>query len=147
MTMTFEEKVKAMTAKEVIDLMVDSILNPVIKLDLGTYGQVRGRICYGCAATNAVCKISGVVFDETNIKEWHHAEAVNAPFGFVSHFEDAIDTLRSGGFRYYNGIANKIGMAQINFEGFRERLSYLDNDFTAAELDVYKRLADFQEQK
>jgi len=146
MTITFEEKVRALSAKEVILLMVGAIEYPVIKLDLETFGAVYGDVCYGCAATNMLGKLGGVVFDKTNIDEHFHAEAVNAGVGFVSHFEGAIDFLRSGSVYSYNLYAEGLGMAKITDEGFGEKLPYLHNDFTVAELDVYKRLADFQEQ-
>jgi len=148
MTITFEQKVLAMTAKEVILLMVSAVENPVIKLDFDTFGEVYDDVCYGCAATNAVCKISGVVFDKTNIEDWHHAEAVNAPERFISHFELAIDSLSSGDVDAYNNLyAKQIGMAKITRVGFEEDLPRLGNDFTKAQLKVYKRLAAFQEKK
>ena len=60
----FKEKVQAMSAKEIIMAMVEGLRNPVTKIHMGTYGKVEGDVCYGCAATNAICKIGKISLDE-----------------------------------------------------------------------------------
>lgn len=85
------------TAKlsDYIDLMVKALENPKIKPNLGTFGDINGGICVGCAATNALCELSGKVFDQSNITD----RQLRANFlGYTKHdlqlFENAIDCIR-----------------------------------------------------
>ena len=110
---TFKEKVLSMTAKEIIMSMVEGLQNPVITINMDTYGEAIEGVCFGCAATNAVCKISGKVFTEDNIDEDLRSNFLKTDRLFLSEFEMAIDNLRAGGIKSYNFYANEIGIAQI----------------------------------
>jgi len=68
-TKTFRQQVLSMTAGEIIMSMVKGLEKPVTKIDMDTYGQTRDGVCYGCAATNTVCKIAKVKFTQNNI-DW-----------------------------------------------------------------------------
>ena len=144
--MSFKEKVQAMTAKEIIMAMVEGLQNPVIAVNMDTFGMIENNICYGCAATNTVCKISGKVFDAESI-DWRgaRAELVQSRIDFLRHFEAAIDSLRKGYIWAYNGRAEEIGVAQINFN-YETDLPYLDNNYTPEDLQAYINLANAQKQ-
>jgi hypothetical protein len=154
--MNFKEKVQSMTAKEIIMSMVDSLIDPLVNVDMGSYGFVKrvpikflgikfgGKgVCFGCAATNTICNISGKVLDKSNIKDSTlRANFINSDPYFLSHFEYAIDHLRQGALASYNRIANEFGFAQIKRNDIE--LPALENDYTKLDLDVYIKLADFQ---
>lgn len=148
--MNFIEKVQSMTAKEIIETMIDAVENPVTKLDMDTYGCVRGGVCYGCAATNTILKLQGIekvnwqdgnpfvgrIEDKYNIKS---IEEVN----FINDFELAIDYIRDGNLNLYNGLAKELGIAQIKFER-GEYYPSLQTDYTQDELNTYRKLAEAQ---
>lgn len=107
MTDTFKEKVRSMTAKEIIMAMVNGLKKEHVKVDMSTYGdfsEVSG-ICYGCAATNAVCEISGVVFTGEHVLSENHYWFLKTDGTFLELFETAIDSLRLGQINRYNDRA------------------------------------------
>ena len=157
--MDFKEKVKSMSAKEIILAMVESLIPPpAIKIDMETYGRVDTktifgipipftRICYGCAATNTICKIAGKKFDASNIESsYDKAKLINSDVQFLTVFEKAIDALRRGDIYLYNKLARDHGFAAIK-ENYDTVLKYLDNNYTKADLDGYIQLANIQENK
>ena len=106
-----ERKIKSMTAKEIIMAMVDGLINPVTKIDMYTFGLCYNGICYGCAATNAICSIGMLDPDE-------ELQSTGRPkyrkySGLISGFEDAIDALRNGNIDRYNCLAQEYGFATI----------------------------------
>lgn len=140
--MNFKEKVQAMTGDEIIIAMVEGLQNPVMKINMNTFGIMEDNICFGCAATNAVCKISGKVFNAKNIY-WRseRAQFIQTEERFLNLFESAIDGLRKGLIWSYNNCAEEIGIAQIKY-GFD--LPYLSNDYTPEDLQAYINLANAQ---
>ena len=112
---TFEETVRAMTGKEIVMAMVNGLKKEHLKVDMDTFGLFYEGICYGCAATNAICEISGVVFTPDNIYATGcKANAVGSDSLFLSYFEDAIDFLRLGNIGFYNDIAEELGIATLS---------------------------------
>lgn len=106
-----ERKIKSMTAKEIIMAMVDGLMNPVTKIHMNTFGLYDNGICYGCAATNAICSI-GMLDPEEELL------SISGPkyrkySGLISGFEDAIDELRNGHINSYNHFAQEYGFATI----------------------------------
>lgn len=142
--LNFKEKVQAMTGKEIIMVFVDSLLNPVIRVDMSTYGSVENGFCYGCAATNTVCKIAGKVFNAANIThEFARAEFIKSDSEFLYYFEVAINSLRKGCLFDYNYYAGRIGISKVrNYAAIS--LPYLNNDYTQADLQAYIDLANAQ---
>lgn len=150
--MTFEEKVRSMTAKEIILAMVESLERPIINVDMSVWGEARPKralglipfgkpVCFGCAATNTLCKIANVKFTTENI-EYGRANAVNGNKWFVDKFEDAIDYLRRGHINAYNNFASVNGFSLIKDVGIK--LPYLKNSYTKKQLNVYRQLAEQQ---
>ena len=105
--MTFEEKVRSMTAKEIVQAMIDGLKKPWVKVNMCSFGDfqiekkwfglISREVCYGCAATNTICEIAGITFTPENIwSTGHRADAVNATYDFMNGFECAIDYFRMG---------------------------------------------------
>lgn len=140
---TFEEKVKAMSAKQIIETMIEAVKNPVVKLDFDDFGSASSGKCYGCAATNTLCKISGVKFTVKSVNTVRdRAEAVNGERDFVNSFENAIDSLRCGNVTSYNRIAEIRGFAQIAYDKEVDgALPLLGNHNYLKNLEPYVRLA------
>ena len=113
---TFEEKVRAMSAKQIIMAMVNGLKHPKVEIDMTTFGTKHRGICYGCAATNVVCKISGKTFTSDNIVfTTDRAKLINSNLHFLDSFEMAIDNLRSGSISGYNYIAERNDFALIKY--------------------------------
>lgn len=86
-----EQKIKLMTAKEIILAMVDSLKNPVTKVLMSTFGFKENGICYGCAATNTICKLGGLdPYIELGERDSKRRKYVNNSI-FLNYFEEAID--------------------------------------------------------
>lgn len=152
--MTFEEKVRAMTGAEIILAMVKGLKNPKVKVDMYSYGCYRvekfffglfsRKVCFGCAATNTICQISGKTFSSADIEDYLcKAEKVNSGTHFLGLFESAIDSLRTGDIKGYNEHARKIGISLIVLT---VELSFLGDNHTLEELKLFEYLANSQEE-
>src|SRR5690606_29411818 len=109
----FENKVKSMSAHDIIMSMVDGLRNPRTKIDMSTYGLIINGICYGSAATNAILHIMDA--KEEEVKDHIHTSQSwnNCPL-VVSQFELAIERLRKGYVHLYNRFfALECGFAPI----------------------------------
>lgn len=151
--MDFKEKVQSMSSDEIIMAMVEGLRNPMVNINMDTYGSVltsssflglfKKQTCYGCAATNAVCQISGVKLDVNSIDtEFKRSRAIDSPSGFLHSFEFAINELRKGRIDLYNCYAEDCGFAKIKNKGFI--LPYLETDFIEDELNSYVDLAELE---
>ena len=72
MTKEIRDKIRLLSAKEIILVMIEGLRNPVVKVDMETYGQIKHfesgkNVCYGCAATNALCKIFDITLPEIKL--------------------------------------------------------------------------------
>lgn len=147
--MTFQEKVLSMTIQEIILNMVESLRNPVIKIKMNSYGcylqeysedgeDIKGFSCYGCAATNTICHIAGIIFNKDTILNTDtRADHVEASIKFVDYFESAIDKLRKGNLEEYNCYASYINMAKVPSTDEFYNLPTLNDDYTELELQKY----------
>lgn len=142
---TFEETVRSMSAKKIILAMVNGLEKPSTKIDMDSYGSSYDDICYGCAATNAVCQISKVKFTTLNIDNRNdRADLVNTNYNFLELFELAIDALRTGNTYKYNEYANRGKFNRI-LKPDNLELPWLTDDYTQEDLKQYKQLAKLQE--
>ena len=143
-----------MTAKEIIMAMVEGLRNPVAKIYMQSFGTICIGVCYGCAATNAICKIMGIESNEalkeivqpkmkgtTDFRAPLFVEAKDPLF--LESFECAIDDLREANIQGYNRIAERLGIAKIN-DSQIHYLPYLHNDYTETDLKEYVKLAESQ---
>jgi hypothetical protein len=112
---SFEEKVRSMSGADIINAMCDGLEREWVRVCMISFGGSTNGVCYGCAATNAICQIVGRSFDAHEI-EWrsNRKDAIKCDYDFLGEFERSIDALRSGDMQAYNSIAEKIGIAQIH---------------------------------
>ncbi len=116
MKQTLEQKIKSMSGYDIVMAMINGLEKEHVKVDMSTYGDENGDTCYGCAATNIICEISGKVF--------HRGDGIDSEVGralfldisenFLSEFELAIDYLRQGEVIAYNRIADSNGFAELS---------------------------------
>ena len=153
---SLSEKVKYMTSSQIIMAMVDGLKEPTVKIDMSCYIQIKDNVCYGCAATNAICKI--IDLKELDVKQaqkyYWNSYGRRGPGSlkliysnaydiiFVDAFENAIDNLRKGLITDYNSIAKRNGFAMIG--SFDHDLPQLDSHFSEEELNCYIKLAEVQ---
>lgn len=146
--MNIVEKIKALSAKEIILLMVEAIKNPVTVLDMDTFGVIEKGVCYGCAATNVICKLNS--FNTDYLLKNNFGISTSHLFSdgeervFIAAFEDAIDSLRLGSLNSYNYVAERIGIAEISYPPM-VRFPSIENWFTQKEVDKYIWLAEIQD--
>lgn len=135
--MNIKQKIQSMSAHDIIMAMVEGLENPVTEINMATYGDIVDDICYGCAATNAICKIGNFEAKPFIIARKY---AVRKPTeSFISIFEHAIDKLRRGDIGDYNMLAKEGGFATIDRRV--NNLPLLDNYYTKKDLEKYKLLA------
>jgi len=113
--LSFEDKVRAMKMSDIVFIMIESLKNPVTKINMGTFGiSVVDGTCYGCAATNTICYIAGVTFNPKNINVVEQrAKFINVDPEFLKSFERTIDALRCGDLYSYNYFAEILKIAVI----------------------------------
>ena len=149
--MTFEEKVRSMTAKEIVQAMIDGLKKPWVKVDMGSFGDfqierkwfglIKKEVCYGCAATNTICEIAGIAFTPDNIwSTGHRATAANATFGFIYDFECAIDYFRMGDIISTNRMFGFLDLPAFPIPS--EPLPELTTENYLVELDHYQKYCD-----
>jgi len=139
------EKIKSMTAKEIVMSMVNGLRNPVTQINMNTFGEVVEGVCFGCAATNAMCYI-GNYSNEDLLKEGGVVPNIKA-YSELMFFEWAIDELRRGDINAYNRQAGRAGCAKISLpDGIEDDywLPFLRNDYTEKQLECYVKLAELQ---
>lgn len=141
----FKQTVQQMTAKEIIMAMVNGLEKEHVKVNMDTYGGFRNGVCYGCAATNAICEIAGVTFDDPQILSTDgRARFISTDYDFIDNFECAINHLRSGYIEDYNEMAKYIGIAEIDSHGMNMALPELETHNYKENLHHYIRLAELQ---
>jgi hypothetical protein len=116
--MNFEETVKAMTGKEIVLAMINGLKESPYQINMMTFGDAEntetGVVCFGCAATSCITKISGVTFTARNITNSEdRAQALSCQHSFIVSFEAAINELRSGWVGNYNKLASIYGFEEL----------------------------------
>jgi hypothetical protein len=141
-------KLRSLTTKEVIMAMVEGLENPKTKIDMFTYGEVMGGVCYGCAATNAICRI----FDIDKPEEYFvpcNGGFENTPLtkiekrDDISNFELAVDSLRMGYLDKCNFNLKRLGIVPI-VNPNNIKLPQLGDYYTQGQLAIYRQLANDQ---
>lgn len=144
---SFKETVQAMTGKEIVMAMVNGLRKKHVKINMMSYGHKDDGVCYGCAATNAICEILGRV---PEMGEWARGEdysvirkrSIDATdVHFVALFESSIDDLRSACFDMYNNGASALGLPKLPEPAFELPLPYLSNDYTEEDLQKWEDYA------
>ena len=159
------QKVRSLTAKEIIMTMVESLRNPVTDIRMTTYGHTEMEgpkmVCFGCAATNTIARLLGAnridmllllnPLSDINESMWHCSEGFrdraeeDKTSTFVSEFEIAINFLRLGSIASYNIYAKNLGLSVIQLPEDGIVLYELGDDYTENDLQSYVNLANKQE--
>ena len=135
-----EEKIKSMSAHDIIMSMVEGLRNPKARVDMGTYGAMRKGVCYVHAATNAILHIVDANEEEVEAYVKYRSTCVDYPLWGL---KGAIGRLSLGWMDSYNEYAKALGFAQIvPIPG--QKLPKLRNDYTEDELQEYEKLAKYQ---
>ncbi len=114
---TLREKIKSMSGYDIVMAMINGLKKEHVKISMETFGdalydkQNGFYICFGCAATNAVCEIAGRSYDYYNIFGPYRSKFMGIERAFLDGFESAIDTLRRGDIVAYNEDAVVCGFA------------------------------------
>ncbi len=114
-TTSFKKKVQAMKASEIVQAMIDGLNKKWVEVSMGSFGHTVGTICYGCAATNAICEIMNHKITAAEMDEFKLLKTNENlyRYSFLFYFEISIDSLRRGDVDNYNFFANKIDMKNI----------------------------------
>ncbi len=139
----FEEKVKSLTAHDIIMAMVDGLRNPRTVINMKSFGHMEGGICYGCAATNTILHIMDANTAEKVVVHIFGRKNDAYKAFALNKFEKAIDSLRYGDVDGYNQYAADCGIAQITPMPGLE-LPPLYDDYTEEQLQKYEKLAKYQ---
>lgn len=141
-----EEKIRSMSFKEIVLAMVDSLRNPVTEINMFTFGFIEDGICYGCAATNTICKLGG--FDPKNVLStngsFYRYESNDDLWDqtfIITSFESAIDSLRQGHLDMYERFALRYNLDFCKSESLNIKLPYLGNSYSDKDLKEYEDFA------
>lgn len=144
----FVDKIRSMSAKEIVLSMVDALRNPVVKVDIHSWGEKTNGVCYGCAATNQILKISGFNPEEV-LNEWEQplysrsnfteSDEIIALKDVVRYFEMAINELRKGNIKDYNRYAVMCGIKELPHS--YEKHLYIGNSYTDNDLCEFENFA------
>lgn len=142
--MNFEQKVKSLKNYEIVELMVESLKNPVCEVRMTTFGNSNEEgVCFGCAATQLVQHLSGVKFTSDNIRFINdRSEHISCDYRFLDFFEKAIDALRYGLIDLYNYQAKKIEISLMPTE-YPYELPELFTDNYLSNLHHYTQFAEW----
>ncbi|MFZ1322333.1 MAG: hypothetical protein WAT71_12335 [Ignavibacteria bacterium] len=142
--MNLEEKIKSLTPYQVIDAMIQGLKNPSCRISMETYGKVRNKTCFGCAATNALQYLAGKKFTATNIKSGSdRAKFLEIDCELLDNFEHAIDYLRSGNIEKANDWLCHLGIDPIKYDE-NKSYPYLNTNDYLEKLHAYEELRDQQ---
>lgn len=128
-------KEKLPTLRSAVEAMLTGLRDPAkygLKINMGTYGEKRDDVCYGCAAT-ATMFASGLA---TEIRDCYDNEFMG--------FESRIDSFRNG---YPQRLQAYYGLAEppVWYEdcGLRDYdLPYLGNEYTEEDLALVEAWLD-----
>jgi hypothetical protein len=131
------DKVKSMSELEFLNLMIDSIENPVTNLDMHTFGDIRNNFCYGCLATNTICKLLTIESADLSIIKgryfFNYGNMSRKLDGRLCHFESMIDHIRTGSYQRYINVTTALDITPLS----KELIHYSEKNFTP---NVLKRL-------
>lgn len=142
-----------------VQLMIDGLKSPCLPVKMDTFGMVEGGVCFGCAATNALCKLTGKKLTEDQMPEevnayrninFSRVKAYADFFGMtydqVDTLENAWDTLREGD--PYAALKELRTLRELPFNTravvcqTEEELPTLQDNYTPDDLAAYQRYAD-----
>lgn len=137
----FLQQLRELGPSGIIMAMVNGLKSRHVKVDMNTYGQTdKSGVCFGCAATNTICELTGIVFSEENIGDFDRSEYLNISLDLLSDFEEMIDDLRRGNTITFNYFAERYNIPTISTE-IKKYLPYLNTYYKDEELLPYEEFA------
>lgn len=136
-----------MTGKEVVLVMIAGLEKEHVKIDMATFGEVRDGVCFGCAATNAICEIANIKIEyvlERQAEEGFEGyfKSIRAKAQIVDYFESAINSLRFGDIGRYNSRLAILDMDNLYLPFPKINLPPLNTDDYKNNLGAYKLYAE-----
>ena len=150
--MKIVEKIKSMKGSEIVQAMVDGLEAEHFSVHMDYYLHRKGGKCFGCAATNAIAEIGGCWYSSRMRNEllndihWEIGDSsalalFSDESDFISHFERAVDYLRTGDIEEYNHLAKEGDFALLEPPG--SELLGLHNHNWRDRLGAYRDYADW----
>lgn len=85
------------TPSNALKHMVEGLKKEWVAIDFDTFGSESYGVCYGCAATNAICNIANKrLFADSIYGLWRRSAALNFRRDELGIFESALDDIRKG---------------------------------------------------
>ena len=139
-----EERIKNMTFKDILDVMIKGLEKKWVNINMDTYGDVDlNGICYGCAATNALCEMIQKPIPAEFINPYQRHKFVKISYDCLRDFERVINELRQGNLVEYNYFCRVSDfLPNARTQSTHYDLPCLENDFTEEELNEYRKLRD-----
>lgn len=140
---------KPTTLSDVIDLMAASLENPVIKIDMSTFGYNNNGICVGCAATATLITLGA---DPALLQQGPNPRIPCEGFSdvykelWIADFEQLVNQLRSGRsidlqltFRLLKKLDIAYPLCWLLF--MPTDVGYLTSDYTPKDIQPYREWA------
>lgn len=124
--------------------MIDGLHAEHVKVDMGVFGMVSliEGTCFGCAATNALCQMTGARFHGREIEgNIYRSRVYRLDADFLFHLEHAYDYLRSGNIHDANYYLRTNAMSQLPLP--KNTLPFLSTQNYLEHLPAYQAYADY----
>ena len=131
----FKTHIKNMTFKDVVLAMVNGLRKRHVEIDMSVFARVDRGVCFGCAATNFICEVTGSKFTKDTI--FNRELATDGDKTLLRHVEDCIEALRKGNVGLYNELIDRCGLPPAPDDYVPG--PYLSTEYTSEELDSWEK--------
>lgn len=119
--MTFKEKLKSLTAKQLVQVMIDGINRGWVKMDFNIWldyyhdEHTNQTVVCGCAATAAICEINGGYYMPPNVElsRINRTVALGIGYAELDNLEMAYDSLARGSIKGFNVYAKFLDLSLL----------------------------------
>jgi hypothetical protein len=150
----FRNTVTGISAVDLLKVLKEVLINPVTELDMDTFGNITNGVCYGCLATNAICKIANISVDMLRYKDdvfYYDTEcrittrtiSSNPYLEYLTIFENYIDDIRRLRFKNMHAYSKALDIESINFGNMN--ISSNKIEFTSITLESLNYLISINE--
>lgn len=145
-----------------VEAMIKGLEKEWVIVSMGTYGYAKSDVCYGCAATNALCEIMQEPFTADNIDHNQRYEFFNYNItqSELDILETSYDNLRRGyAYNFLRALRLIRNLFPFKLPSRKEieilcdefmaenRLHQLDSQNFKESLNHYKKFAEFLKEK
>lgn len=133
---------KDLTGIDILEAMIIGLEKEWVKVNMNVYSMLYNGICFGCAATNALCELiqkplPKIYFLKGDRLEYYSKHSLLDKYT-LGMLEVAIDFLRSGNIINYNSICESefpqlilpildLELPKLNTENYKENLIFYKN--------------------